>query len=223
MLMLFDYDGVIVDSFGPLLKLCIAAQRSMGVGRPPTRADFRTIENLTFSDLGRLIGVPENMVDAYAGRVFDLQKKNWSVNLFPGVAKVLSELSEQHILAIITSSQTEAITTTLRVAGVAGTISAVLGGESGKSKADRIAMLQSRYSASSTDTFMTGDAVSDIRAGKRAGVRTIAVSWGFQDREFLSREHPDFLIDAPVELLRIAACGSPVGPRGCSRQGDGQA
>lgn len=220
MLMLFDYDGVIVDSFAPLLELCIQAQRSLGLGRPPTRTDFRTIENLTFNDLGRSIGVPEDMVSAYTGRVFELQKKSWPVSLFPCVAQVLSELSAQHILAVITSSQTEAVTTTLRAAGLGKAISAVLGGECGKRKAERISMLRGRYAASSADTFMIGDAISDIREGKLAGVRTIAVSWGFQERELLSKEHPDFLVDAPQELLRIAACGQSAGPRGCAKPGN---
>ena len=58
MLMLFDYDGVIVDSFMPLLDLCIEAQGDIGAGRAPVAVDFQTIESLTFDDLGRLIGIP---------------------------------------------------------------------------------------------------------------------------------------------------------------------
>ena len=77
MLFLFDYDGVIVDSFDQLLDLCVQAQRSLGMGRPPTRGDFRTIENLDFVNLARQIGMPEEMAQAYAKRVFELQEENW--------------------------------------------------------------------------------------------------------------------------------------------------
>lgn len=205
MLMLFDYDGVIVDSFAPLLDLCIQAQASLGVGRPPTSFDFQTMENLTFVDLGRLIGVPENRVVVYSERVFQLQKRCWSVRLFPCIAGILAELARRHTLAIITASQSEAVMATLATAGLGGAISTVMGGEGGRSKAERIAMVQARLSASSQDTFMIGDAISDIREGKRAGVKTIAVSWGFQDRKLLAREKPDFLIDDPRELLGIAS------------------
>ncbi len=35
MLILFDYDGVIVDSFALLLNLCIQAQKQLVCGRRP--------------------------------------------------------------------------------------------------------------------------------------------------------------------------------------------
>jgi phosphoglycolate phosphatase-like HAD superfamily hydrolase len=53
------------------------------------------------------------------------------------------------------------------------------------------------------ETFMIGDAISDIRQGKRAGVRTIAAAWGFQRRDFLLAEAPDFMADEPADLLEI--------------------
>jgi phosphoglycolate phosphatase-like HAD superfamily hydrolase len=34
-----------------------------------------------------------------------------------------------------------------------------------------------------------------------------AVTWGFNSRESLAREQPEFLIDAPEELLELVAPG----------------
>ena len=87
--------------------------------------------------------------------------------------------------------------------GLGGAISMVRGGESGRSKAESISAVRSSYAAVPGETAMVGDAVSDIRAGKEAGVRTVAVSWGFQDRELLLREAPDILIEDPEELLTV--------------------
>ena len=53
---------------------------------------------------------------------------------------------------------------------------------------------------------MIGDTVGDIRAGKEAGVRTAAVTWGYQQRDLLSKEVPDRLLDQPKELLALV-CG----------------
>jgi phosphoglycolate phosphatase-like HAD superfamily hydrolase len=50
---------------------------------------------------------------------------------------------------------------------------------------------------------MIGDTVGDIRAGKEAGVRTAAVTWGYQQRDLLLKEAPDCLLDQPKELLYI--------------------
>lgn len=50
---------------------------------------------------------------------------------------------------------------------------------------------------------MIGDAISDLREGRAAEVKTIAVTWGFQDRSLLANEEPTHLVDQPEELLRL--------------------
>jgi len=42
---------------------------------------------------------------------------------------------------------------------------------------------------------MIGDSVSDIRYAKRAGVQSIAATWGWQRQDKLIEEHPDFIVD----------------------------
>jgi phosphoglycolate phosphatase len=49
-----------------------------------------------------------------------------------------------------------------------------------------------------------GDEVRDIRAGRKAKVKTVAVLWGLSSRKALLRERPDFLIERPQELLEIS-------------------
>lgn len=48
-----------------------------------------------------------------------------------------------------------------------------------------------------------GDEVRDIRAAKKAGVVSIAVTWGYNKREALERENPEHMIDSPAQLLEI--------------------
>jgi phosphoglycolate phosphatase len=49
-----------------------------------------------------------------------------------------------------------------------------------------------------------GDEVRDIRAGKKAKVKTVAVLWGLSSRKALLREEPDFLVEEPRDLLDIS-------------------
>jgi phosphoglycolate phosphatase len=203
MLLCFDYDGVIVDSFDSLLRVCVEAQAVSAYGRPPAPADFRTIENLSFEELGRVIGLPDNKLASYRDRIFDLQQKTWKTYTFPGIVDVLSELATQHTLAVITSSQGKVVAAALNEFGLGTAITTVTGGESGESKAARIARLRAAHAADGEATFMIGDTVGDIRAGKEAGVRTAAVTWGFQQRDLLIKEAPDCLLDHPNELHSI--------------------
>ena len=200
MLLLFDYDGVIVDSFDALLAVCVEAQADLGRGRAPAPEDFRTIENLTFEELGRAIGLADGDTGPYAERVFALQRKRWSVRPFPDIVDVLAELAERHTLAVVTSSHGRIVASALEEFGLGAAIAAVTGGESGTTKAVRIARLREAHAAARESTCMIGDTAGDIRAGKEAGVRTAAVTWGFQPRDLLARESPDFILDGPDDL-----------------------
>jgi phosphoglycolate phosphatase len=49
-----------------------------------------------------------------------------------------------------------------------------------------------------------GDEDRDIKAGRRAGVKTVAVAWGLSSRKALLREKPDILIEQPSDLLNLS-------------------
>jgi pyrophosphatase PpaX len=48
-----------------------------------------------------------------------------------------------------------------------------------------------------------GDSTHDMRAGRAAGMRTIAALWGPFEREDLERERPDGFADTPSDLLAL--------------------
>jgi len=204
LLLLFDYDGVIADSFDSLLEVCVEAQAALGEGRAPGPEDFCSIENLTFDELGRVIGLPADKVASYAGKIFEIQSKGWETRPFPGIVDVILKLAGENTLAVVTSSKADIIAAALDEFGIGGAMTAVTGGEAGVCKAARIAGLQAAHAATGESTFMIGDTVGDIRAGKEAGVRTAAVTWGFQPRELLLKESPDCVLDSPYELLGLA-------------------
>ena len=53
------------------------------------------------------------------------------------------------------------------------------------------------------NTLMVGDSTHDIHAGKRAGVKTCAVTYGYRDEKILASESPDFLIHKLTDLVGI--------------------
>ncbi|NES07303.1 MAG: HAD hydrolase-like protein, partial [Okeania sp. SIO2F4] len=48
-----------------------------------------------------------------------------------------------------------------------------------------------------------GDETRDINAAKKAKVKAIAVTWGFNSREALSEYQPDALVEQPQELIEV--------------------
>ena len=53
------------------------------------------------------------------------------------------------------------------------------------------------------EIIYVGDETRDIEAGKKSQIKVIAVSWGFNAKEALAKEKPDFLIDQPSELITV--------------------
>ena len=209
MLFLFDYDGVIADSFESLLGVCVEAQMILREGRPPTPEDFQKIQNLTFDELGRTIGIPEDKCVAYARNVFEIQQKGWQVSPFPEVLDVVKKLATEHTVAVVTNSQDDAVTAALCRFGIGAAVTTVMGSDSGTTKVDRIQRLKEAHMSEAEPVYMIGDTIGDIRAGKQAGVRTVAVTWGFQKRDLLLKEAPDYLLDAPHELFSLAGSTDP--------------
>ncbi len=53
------------------------------------------------------------------------------------------------------------------------------------------------------ETYFIGDSNHEIEAGRAVGVKTIAVTWGFTDRDILLSKNPNFLVDTAEELEKI--------------------
>ena len=50
---------------------------------------------------------------------------------------------------------------------------------------------------------MVGDSDVDIHTAKNAGMKSLSVSWGYRDREFLLSCEPDAIVDSAEELLSL--------------------
>lgn len=53
------------------------------------------------------------------------------------------------------------------------------------------------------EVIYIGDETRDIEAARKSYVKAIAVSWGFNSKEVLAEQNPDFLIHQPQELIKV--------------------
>lgn len=204
MLIALDYDGVVVDSLDRLTRLAKRAQAEIGHGRQPEHDDFRNLANMAFPDLARAIGIDDSEIERFSSRMFELQGLDDSFpNVFPGMPPLMRQIAQSGIIVIVTSSLDREVRHVLQENGLDDTISLVMDGTDVRSKGERIRAAVEQFGSDRSSTFMIGDAGSDIRQGKLAGVKTIAATWGYQSREFLAAENPDYLVDYPNEIAKI--------------------
>ena len=68
------------------------------------------------------------------------------------------------------------------------------------SKADMLRFMLERFSIRPADAAMVGDTPEDVRAGREAGVFTVACSWGYSSVDDLRKAEPDSMI-FPSDIL----------------------
>ena len=69
------------------------------------------------------------------------------------------------------------------------------------SKAEMISELKKKYAFS--DGFMVGDTSSDIKAGNIENLKTIAVTYGYENRDIFAHCNPSYTIDSFDEIIKI--------------------
>ena len=67
---------------------------------------------------------------------------------------------------------------------------------------DKVNKLKELKSKNESVAFI-GDGVNDVLAGKTAGVRTIAVLYGYSSKEKIENLQPDFIAAAPQDVVNI--------------------
>jgi phosphoglycolate phosphatase len=117
--------------------------------------------------------------------------------------EVLRQIAKESIVVVNTFNLQEEVLEVLSAHGVEDCVSLIFDGADPRPKSERIRWALEHFQVDRKEAYMVGDARSDIREGRAAGVRTVAVTWGYQPREALVAEEPDFVADRPEDLPAI--------------------
>lgn len=199
-LLLFDFDGVIVDSLPVYERAVKTSLDRMGVSIVQTREDFLDLFEDNFYegivkkgvDLKEFIQVSRNILG-------DIHYEELEPNrfLFP----VLEALNRDHFLVIISSNSSGIIRKALSKYGVEGYFQEILGSDASYSKEEKIRLAMYLFGIAQKQIYYIGDTAGDIREARNAGVHAVAVTWGWHSRERITAVAPDFIADRPEDLL----------------------
>ncbi len=203
-LILFDYDGVLADTLGDMILFAQQVCDELGVNHIVTPQDLNSLEIMSFATYGQQLGVPEHLVDEFVSRAIKkFSGKDTPPKLFTGMHEVLKKLSVQNSIAIVTGSATPSVKNFLAAHGLLEYVQAIYGLDLPGTKSEKILSAKMRFAKDNENIYIVGDSLSDIRAAKETGIKSIAVSWGHQSLEKLSSAAPDHLVHSPQELFEI--------------------
>ncbi len=133
--------------------------------------------------------------------------------LFSGVSELLKNLKNQYKVAIVTSGSRADTTELLKEFQIYDYIDAFISGddvENTKPHPEGIVKILKEIGVSPNNAIYIGDLPLDIKAGKNAGVKTIAVTTGLVPRSDLEREAPDNVVRHITEITSIVPGLSPI-------------
>jgi phosphoglycolate phosphatase-like HAD superfamily hydrolase len=112
---------------------------------------------------------------------------------FPGIVEVIKKFKARGIsMVILTSDYQETLLPEIQRFGLEGVFSDRIFGIYDKYKG--AVELVSRNKFVKEETIFIGDSNYEIEAGKKCGIKTGAVTWGYCPRKKLEELEPDFLI-----------------------------
>jgi phosphoglycolate phosphatase len=201
-LFLFDFDGVLVDSLALYEKSVNVCLERIGHNPIASREEFLDLfeDNFYSAITKRGVDVGQFMTASKAVTpTLDYSVTRPFTDLIP----VLAELKKRHGLVIISSNSSFAIRLMLARFGFDPYFDDILGADFNFSKIEKILYVKGHYGTNGGHTFYICDTAGDIREAREAGVKTVAVTWGWHPRERLERARPDVIIETPAELLAL--------------------
>jgi phosphoglycolate phosphatase len=123
---------------------------------------------------------------------------------YSGIEQVLDYYQNKE-LAVLTNKTQEFADELLKKAGLFERFQIIIGGGAGyayKPDPESILVILKKLKVNPTWAMIIGDSPNDVAAGKSAGIKTCAASYGYNARKVLQDCQPDIIIDQPVDLLK---------------------
>jgi phosphoglycolate phosphatase len=205
---LFDLDGVLVDSRAPITGCINHALRSHGLPprEPETLLGF--IGPPLSAAFAELTGQPRDSpivlscIEAYRARYADVSLRETRV--VPGIVRVLRRLRERYRLAVATSKPLVFAEPLLGAVGLHEFFEACAGPGLGAAAEDKAVTIATALERVGTRrAVMIGDRALDVVAAHRCALPAVAVTWGIGSLGELSSVEPDAIATLPDELPAV--------------------
>ena len=199
---LFDIDGTLMDSQADICGAIVTVLAARGRSDVPNEILRRYIGRHLRDEFLELGFRPEEidpMIAEY--RAIYAARGHTETVVYPGVADALERLGGRKSTA--TTKGTPTTRLVLEQFGLIRHFDHVQGTDGFPAKPEPDVLLKSLdvLRARPEDCLFVGDSAADMESGRRAGIPTCAVTWGYGEPEELRRWEPDFWAHSPHELL----------------------
>lgn len=213
---IFDFDGVLVDSNEAWAEIFGKAARASGVN-----------EEFSYEDLKKHYGKSYIEVFKHAhptfnedGEVLETMYKNFmdlatsedfssSFNTFHGVKNSLTSLKEKFTLVVGSGNSKKLLNRFLDRLGLSKYFDLIISGDdvvNGKPNPDILIKAIEHFKVDPNEAVYVGDSAPDIMAAKKANMRSVAVLTGALSRKEAEDLHPDYIVEDATKVQEVLKC-----------------
>lgn len=197
----FDFDGTLADSAKVAIDSYneIAAQNGYG---KLTADNLQQMRELSIMERCKALGVPAYKLPALIIQAAGVYRKGVpSIGFMAGTPELLKELKGWGLRTVIVSTNDEEnIRDFLKLHSAEAWVDDVICSSRIFGKAQLLRKLMRHGRLEPHQLVYVGDEHRDIIASKQAGVKVIAVRWGFDAESRLREAEPDALVTQPAEV-----------------------
>lgn len=203
-LVVFDWDGTLIDSAGTIVECIQESARDMGLEVPPRERASHVIglglhDSLRYAVPGLAAGQYVEFVDRYRRHFLARQDR---MLLFDGVRELLTDLSAQRRLAIATGKSRRGLDRALEADDLRRYFVASRCADETNPKPHPAMLLElmEELAVPREQTLMIGDTSHDLGMAQAAGVDAVAVTYGAHPEAGLRACNPVHCAASVAEL-----------------------
>ena len=199
MLLIFDFDGTLFDALSTVKKLVKALAPKYNLENTSSKAILKAFELNFFKGMIKN-GLKESQLKSFMKDCEKWEKTNYKAKPFKGITNAVKQLAKSNNLVIVSSNFSSILAERLKKYKLDSYFDEVVGADTAMSKTDKFKMLMKVYG---DNAVLITDTLGDINAANKAGLKTIAVTWGLHSRETLKKGSPMKIISDIKELTTL--------------------
>ncbi|MCI7469699.1 MAG: HAD hydrolase-like protein [Lachnospiraceae bacterium] len=205
----FDMDGTITDSGAVIMGTAQYALDHFGYHDEPLEKLRRFVGPSLMDSFQNLYGFSEEKA-AEATRIYREKYEAgamYDVTIYPGIVELLQRCNDAGLgCFIVTSKVEDSACLILEKLGIMNLFRGVIGPARDDPSSDKDRLINRAvddFSLKKTECIMIGDTHFDIDGARRAGIDSIAVTYGYGDSESIKKAGPTYTVSDPHEISEI--------------------
>ncbi len=200
--LIFDFNGTIVNDLPLVIQIMTESLKSKNIDL--TKYSIEYLKQTGVRNFMKEIKISKiQLLWLYKNIKSKIKDHQLDCPLVDNFKKQLPKLSKKYKLLVFSSNTVETINKYLVRNNIDKYFSGVYEDNSYFGKEIGLNKIIKKLKINKNDVYYLGDESRDIIAAHKAGVKSVAVTWGFEGNVPLSSVSPDFLINKPEELLSL--------------------